>query len=105
MLLLLLLLLALLLVLPSIVKSKSKSRSMSKSSSKRTVACRLSKPEQKRLVADGVSHHFLIGRSNELIAQPQPAAQLLRRFCYGTRPALTGERSFDFRKRSILSER
>ena len=31
-----------------------------------------------------------------MIAQPQPAAQLLRRFCYGTRPALAGERSFDF---------
>jgi len=35
-----------------------------------------SKPEEKRLAVAGVPQRFLIRRAKELIAQPEPAAQL-----------------------------
>jgi len=63
-----------------------------------------SKPELKPLAAADVSQRLLIRRAKELIAQTEPAAQLLRRLCCRTRPMLVGEACIEFPKRRILSE-
>jgi hypothetical protein len=63
-----------------------------------------SEPEQKRLVAADISQRLLIRRAKELIAQPKPAAELLRRLYYGTRPTLACEVRIEFRKRRVLSK-
>src|SRR5262249_52388724 len=64
-----------------------------------------SKAEQKRLISVSVSQCFLVRCAKELIAQPEPAAQLRRRLCYRTRPMLPREGCVEFGKARILSQR
>src|SRR5439155_22303861 len=65
----------------------------------------LSKAEQKSLAAADVSQRLLIRRAKELIAQPEPATQLLRRLCHRTEPMLTCEVCMKFGKGRILPKR
>src|ERR1700730_11014074 len=66
---------------------------------------RLSKPKKKRLVSGCVSHNLPVRRTNKLLTQPKPAAQLWRRLVYRTSPALASECSFNFDKGRVLPER
>ena len=61
-----------------------------------------SEAEQKGLAAADVSQRLLIRRAKELIAQPEPATQLLRRLCHGTKPILACEVCMEFGKVPIL---
>ena len=63
-----------------------------------------SEPKHKSLAAVDVLQGLLIGLAKELIAQPEPAAQLLRRLCCRTRPTLACEVCIKFRKPRVLSE-
>src|SRR5438874_12007310 len=65
----------------------------------------VSKTEQKSLAAAVVSQRLLIRRAKELIAQPEPATQLLRRLCHSTEPMLTCEVCMEFGKGRILPKR
>src|SRR5438132_10816700 len=64
-----------------------------------------SKPKQKSFVAGDVSHRLSILRVNELVAQAEPAAQLLRRPFDWTRPTAAHEWPFDFGEACILAQR
>src|SRR5215468_5821263 len=63
-----------------------------------------SKPELKRLATADISQRLLVRPAKELIAQPEPAAQLLRGLCCRTRPMLPREACVEFRKRGVLSK-